>query len=334
MRAHKNNNVAECVEQWGNADSIALLDPRFSIFSLPTVDGIIGYRVEAQCAVVFTEPVCPRENSALLSEAFHEYGNNQFKSIIYTMASEPFTTWALDTVCKSAIAIGHEIIIDPRNDIKAGNGSTIRRLRNKYNHASRTGVTIKEYVGNDTVRESYMEQLCSTWLQGRQGVQAYHSGIDLFAHRASKRWFYAEFEGKMIGLIMLNRINAHGGWVLNRLLLLPDMPYGTSELLILSVLDILRTEECSYFSAGTTPSNTIEKIHGLGAFSRLLVPPIFKMVQKFMPLEGRQRYWEKFQPRKTGSFLLFDKPSLGAREIYAIVRAFNMGKNSHKDAQS
>ena len=61
---------------------------------------------------------------------------------------------------------------------------------------------------------------------------------------------------KIVALLMLNRLTMHNGWVLNRLLLSPDTPYGTSELLILSVLDTLREEGCSFFSIGS------------GAFSR------------------------------------------------------------------
>ena len=171
MNTYNHDMVAECIAQWGNADSIALLDPQSLIFSVPHMQGIIGYRTQVGCAVVLADPVCPADTLSSLTMAFHDYCKEHFKTVMYALASERFAQWALHSTCKSALSIGHELIIDPRNDIKAGNGSSVRRLRNKYNHALRSGIIINEYVGNDTNIEQAMEQLREVWLQNRQGMQ-------------------------------------------------------------------------------------------------------------------------------------------------------------------
>ena len=187
--SYDNTKIAEYVARWGKADSIALFDPRFIIFSAPPIEGVIGYRVEAQCAIVIADPIRAPEDVPALTKAFHDFCAERYKTVIYVMASEPFTQWAVGTVCKRAISIGNEVILDPTIDIKTGNGSSVRRLRNKYNHALRAGVDIKEYVGNDLYTEQSMEQLRNQWLQNREGMQIYHSEINLFAHRMGRRWF-------------------------------------------------------------------------------------------------------------------------------------------------
>ena len=57
MKIHENKAVAEYVHQWGNSASHALLDPACQLFSIPEIDGVIGYRFELKSAVV-ARPVC------------------------------------------------------------------------------------------------------------------------------------------------------------------------------------------------------------------------------------------------------------------------------------
>lgn len=326
MREYPEHLIVQCIEKWGNADSIALLDPRFSIFSVPEVEGIVGYRQEAGCAVVIADPLCAPENSAALAQAFYKYAKQHFKSIIHILASEKFTQWALTTISKSAIAIGHELVIDPMTDVLLSNGSSTRKLRNKYNYAQRNGLIFKEYRGDDQALEAAMEHCVQHWLQGRKGVQMFHSHIDMFNHRLNKRWFYIEHNGTIIAIAVLNRIDAYKGWVLNRLIVLKDTPYGTSEFLVTSILTTLRSEGCNFFSIGTSPNKALENIYGLNALWRAMVKLGFKIAQKFFDVSGRQRYWEKFKPQKLSSFFVFDTTMLSIKHAVAILRALNISK--------
>ena len=76
------------------------------------------------------------------------------------------------------------------------------------------------------------------------------------------------------------------------------------------------------------PSQGIEQMHGFGFFSRLFMRSAFKIASKLLTLQGRQTFWNKFQPRKSNSFLVFDKSYLGLREIFGMMRTFNTGRNT------
>lgn len=75
----KNHSIADYIAKFGNHSSIALLDPCYTIFNIPDIYRIIGYRVESNCAILFGDPLCPPQNIPLLAHAFHDFCFKQKK---------------------------------------------------------------------------------------------------------------------------------------------------------------------------------------------------------------------------------------------------------------
>lgn len=323
---YNNLSLIEHIERWGHASSIALLDPRCLIFSTPGIEGIIGYRSHAQCMVVFGDPVCPQEALMPCMQAFHSFAQERVKSIVYAMASEKFTNWTLDQkICHSAISIGNEIILNPLCDIKTLTGNYARLLRNQCTYAVRQGMTVKEHNDGDPLIDQALEEVKQAWLANRKGPQAYFfSQINLFEHRENKRYFYVEYYQTIVGFIMLNRINSYQGWVLNIMMMLPDLPTSTSGFLVMSTLDALRQEQCAFVSIGTTPSATLDRIEGLNSMTAWMARHTYKVINNLFKLSERQRYWKKFHPTSSPTFIAVNRPKFGLREGIAIMRAFNV----------
>ncbi len=329
------NVLIDYIQKWGCAASIALFDPLCKKFSIPSIDGIIGYRDTQKCAVSFCDPVCPPENIAELTHAFHEFCNEQNKTIIYIAASEKFMKSILERKENwSAFELCHEIIVDPSQDPKARTGSHASLLRNKYNQAIRNGVTVKEYMGFDQELEKKLEQASALWLANRKGFQLHYAHNGLFSNRSNKRWFYAEKNGIILGFLVLNRIDAHKGWVQNILRVVPDAPKFTSEVILLETFDVLRKEGCQYFSTGPSPAPTIGKIYGLGATTEWLVRKAYHVAKKIFKLNDRQRFWKKFEPRTQPTFILFSSSRIGLSEVLGILNTFNTNIAKKKPRQS
>jgi lysylphosphatidylglycerol synthetase-like protein (DUF2156 family) len=318
--------IADYIQRLGSAASIALLNPACKFFNISNVDGLIGYRDEARCAIVLGDPVCAFEDAPQLVHEFHAHCAQQKKSIIYAMVSAPFTDWALENqVCRSAMEIGDEIIIDPMRDVRSESGPYPHLLRQKEKHAARSGLVAQEYTGNDAQLEQKLERVAHAWLQGRNGPQIYLLEIDIFADRTNKRWFYVTQGDEVVGVLMLNRIAFYQGWVMNGSLMVTDQaPNSASEFMMLYALEVLRNEGCTFLSIGPTPAHQIGRIEGLGHISRWMTRSAFKVAQKIFKLSDRQRYWKKFHPRKEPTFVLFSSPRIGIRELRAIIRAFNV----------
>lgn len=313
--------VDHYVREWGGAASNVLADNTCSLFTDPNIQGLIGYRVEGRCVIVFGDPVCSLENRPLLVQAFHQRFEAEGKNIVYATTSEEFSYWAMENVCKGLIEVGEELVLDPLNYPKQGSNG--RLLRKKSNHAKRDGVTIKEYTIHDEHIEKGIELAGKTWLEARNGPQIFLAHVDLFSDRNSKRWFYALKDEKIVGVILLNRLEAHGGWLLNLLMATPEAPIGTSEFLVTHALDVLCDEGCHFLSFGTVPSQQLGEIRGLGAASVWIARTVFKSVVKFFQLDGRRKFWLKFEPVSRRNFILFTKPRIGFSEVWAIMRAFN-----------
>lgn len=314
--------VAECIQQWGGAPSIALLDPACEIFQLTEGEGLIGYRIDSKCAIVYGDPVCPPNMIPLLTQEFHRYCQERHLNIIYTVASKQFTDWALKNVCKAAIEFGNELFIDPGMYQKEGIYG--RRVRNKISHSMRAGVAVYEYSSYDIQMEQALEQVGQSWLQMRQGPQIYLAHVRLFEERTGKRWFYAKQGDKVVGLALLNQLEAKEGWLLNLLMETPEAPNGTSEHLIDTVIEILKKEGCSFLTFGAIAASQLGKIEGLGAAASLFARLGYKVAHKYLKLAGRLKYWEKFKPSQEPIYVLFGDSRMNFSVIKGVLRAFNI----------
>lgn len=326
IQGHEKKLVVPYIQKWGRAPSIAVLDEACKIFYTPGIDGIIGYREEAGCALVFGDPFCDPHDMPLLVEAFHHYFTAQKKTIIYLLASEEFKNWALQhNYIQSTMIMGDENIVDPTIDIKTLQGRRASVVRNQYNQASRTGMIIQEYTGYNPALEKEMHDIGLIWLAQRSGPQTSLLSVNIFSDKANKRWFYVHHNNKIIGVLVLNRLDAYSGWAINMLLVAPHVPKYTSEFILVSVLDILKYEQCHFLSLGTLPCETLNnRMQGFGRVTTFLACTIFQLTKKILKLNSRQQYWQKFNPQKKPSYLLLNKHGIGIREAIGILRAFNI----------
>ncbi len=325
MKIRESLSIVDCVQKWGNATSIALLDPLCAIFSTPNNDGIIGYKIASRCAVVFGDPVCDAKDMPGLIHDFHAFCYLHNKQVIYLAISECFKQWAMQTHCRIAIGFGDEIILNPQRDPCASKGKNASSLRNKYSFSMKQGITVSEYKGGDTDLEQSIEELAQKWLQGRKGLQMCLLHVDMFAHRTNKRWFYAHYKGQIVGVMMLNRLDAQAGWVMNLLVLAHDAPTTTSEFLLMRTLDVLRAEGCSVMTIGPSPGVQLGTIDGLARFTTWLTRKIYAFAKKICKLGNRQRYWKKFHPQMQPLYIV-SSGRLGFGQIFAIMKALNLHK--------
>jgi lysylphosphatidylglycerol synthetase-like protein (DUF2156 family) len=323
---HESNHdkIFDFVHRWGSSASFALLDSNCQIFTTPHIDGIIGYHTESDCAVVFGDPICAQKKQPELAKAFHKFCVEKKINPIYTMASENFAHWAIGSVSKALLEVTHELVLQPHSHKDPSLGSEGRMLRKKINHALHEGTIISEYKGNNPDLEASLELAEKAWLNNRRGPQIFLANISLFGNREGKRWFYAIKGGDVVGVLLLNRVEARDGWLLNLLFATPQASNGTSELLVSTVLETLRNEQCPFLTFGATPVGELGEIVGLNDFSTWFARKAFRLSKWFFHLDGRRDYWKKFQPKIEPSYILLSKPSVNLGEIRGILRAFHV----------
>lgn len=323
----KTYSRADYVQQWGHPTSVGIFDSACQLFSVPEIEGIIGYRWQSKNAIVIGDPLCPPKNLLSLINAFTSHCKKHRKNIIYLATSEQFAQWALTHglyVC--SIEIGAEIILNPLYDPLADTGKNASRLRNKQRLAIKDGLTVHEYTGYDPLIEEAMEQVKTLWIENRTGPQIYLSDLTILADRTSKRYFYAQHHGRMVGVLILNKIDAYKGWFINILMLVPDAHNSTSEFIILHALEVLRAENCSHFSIGVNSTNQLGQLYGFNRIMCWLAHNIYYVISRIFELDNRERYWNKYNPIKKPAFVLFQKTPARLSDILDILYALNIKK--------
>lgn len=319
----ENNSIQEWVHRWGCSMSQMYLDYPCNIYRTPNIEGFIGYRIESKCAVVFGDPVCAVEQMPELAKAFQTHCQEQNQNTIYVIASEPFAKWAINNLLSVSIEVGEELFFDPQlnESLKGHKGY---RLRNKLNYARKHGLEVYEYLSSNEDLEHAMQQVGNAWLQSRRGPQIHLGQLDFFTNRSGTRWFYLHQSGHIMGVALLCRLEARQGWFIKYLVVEPNSPRGSSELLMESILDTLEKEQCHFLTSGIIPSNQLGDISGLSGFSKVLARSIYKLILWIFKLNRRKEYWQKFHPSIERSFLLFSRQVIGLNEIRAIKKSLKI----------
>jgi lysylphosphatidylglycerol synthetase-like protein (DUF2156 family) len=308
------------VRKWAEVNTDGLLDRATQFFSVPYIEGFIGYRIELRNAIVFGDPVCAPQNKVALATEFDSFCSKQKMQAVYIIVTEEFAMLAAEHLSFSSIEFGTKFILDPLKYTL----SQTSLLRKKIRQSSRKGIEIFEYTGNDVEIEQSLREVAAEWVQARKGIQIYLAEPDLFSNRLGKRWFYAKHEEKIIGFVLLNELQSHQGWLLNNVMYLTNSPSGISEHLVVSALQAVEKEQCRCVLIGPVPAKDLGKIMGLSKINTRLVRWIFKAIKKVSRLDGHEVFWEKFEPGIGSSYLLFPKKRFRFSSIIALLRALNI----------
>lgn len=311
------------VHKLGSSISEAALDSQCIFFNTPEIEGIIGYRINHECAIVLGDPICTNENKAPLALAFQKFCSSKNLTVIYFIVSQSFAKWAIHHGSKIMIHIGEEIVFDPTFDPIEGHKGV--KLRNAIHHAQHLGLTVKEYIPLDPEIENSIINVGKTWVEARKGPQIYLGNLNFFQNRTNKRWFYLQDDKqKFIGMAVLGKLEAHKGWLLKFLITIPDVPRGASELLMIKIIETLRSENCRYLTYGMVPADSIGEIIGLGTFGAWTAKKVFGLAKWIFHLDKRKIYWHKFHPNAENTYMLLSSPSIGLKEMRALGKAMKM----------
>lgn len=313
------------VRSWGGANSDAVLDPLSNAFYSKGIEGFIGYRAVNDSLVVIGEPIAPVESQLQLVEAFHEACHQKGKLPLYVGASDALRSLLMGRYCQVSLEFGYELQLDPHDDPKAKSGVYASLLRRKVRQAQKEGVAVMEYRADLAASlEEQLVQVGERWLARRQGPQIHLSHPRLFQERLGKRWFYAQVDGEPCGVVQLHQIATFEGWLINYLMVDESAPHGTPELLISEVLEQLASEGCHWASFGYVAGEELGSINGLGSLQSWFIRNLFQLARHLFPMVGSSKFWKKFAPRKSSSYLLFSRSHLGLKEMKALKQALNV----------
>ncbi len=314
----------DLVRRHGGPVSHAALNPAFRTFRFPGIDGLIAFQLHRRCAVVMGDPICPPEQRTELAAAFAKYCAHNKWSVFYAVASDEMQRFN-GQAGGGALEVGDLLIADPQHDPEAG--SKARSLRRNINRVRRENVKVWEYHGNsspDPELEARAELALESWRANRTGFQMYVA-LRIFADRPGCRWFIAEREGAIVGLLYMTTVNCGGcRYSIDLVFATPDAPRHTSELLVVTAFKALREEGEKAVCLGVGPKAELGEIHGFGPIASRVARGVYQLSNRMMPQHGKTVFWEKFGiVRREPVYLLFERPRVGVRELGGLLKAYN-----------
>jgi lysylphosphatidylglycerol synthetase-like protein (DUF2156 family) len=314
----------DLVRKFATTASEALLDPNCIPFTSEGLEGFLGYKLIGTTAICFGDPVCSKSDWREMASRFQAFCLKQNYSWIYVMASAPFKAIAFEVGCKGAVQFGHALYINPETDPSEHTGEKGSLIRRKVRRAIKEGVVVDEYKGNNPALEKEIEEVGKKWLNARRGPQVHISHVHIFDNRPGKRWFYAAEQGRVVGVVILNRTEINQGYLLNRYLVDPVAPSGTAELLVVKALDQLRKEGCTSACCGTVLDDKISCIEGFSPLQSTIAKGVLQIANLVFGLSARKVFWDKFEMVEHPSYIVFKDNVFSIKELISLAKALNI----------
>lgn len=309
--------LSKTVKRLGIPASALLLDAQFSIFSTPETEGIIGYKIFKNCALVIGDPICLPQNTEKLTQAFRQFCADKNLKISYFLASKEFAYWAINHGCQCLIQAGEASIVDPTAF------KPKQKLKWKIKQSIQNGVSVKEFTPSDSDLEHQFAQTIKKWKNAKKGPQLYLGDLNFFNHGEDRRIFYSVQNEKLVGILKLTPLDRFKGWVVNCYLAIPDAPVGTTEHLICSVFETLAKEECRFLCLGVICGSSPGEMMGLNYFAKMFARLIFKISKWVFRLEEKKTYLNKYHPHYLPTYIVFED-TLTFTELMALKHILNV----------
>ena len=317
-----------------NAHALVGITAGIRLWTCPETGGAVAYTEIGNVWLVPGDPLTSVENLAHVSDCFLKKARAEGRVVGFMPATQQFARYSNGLGLRT-IKIGSAPYFDLAT--WAPRGDRAKKARAGVNQARRAGVRVTEVVDADErlVRETAC--LCKSWLTTRRSAIRFEwlFTVDLFQHKEQKKYFTArDTNGKLVGFLAASPIPARDGWYLEDVLRSKDAPNGTTDLLVVEVLDSLKRDGARLATLGTTLMATEgvadHGVHISRVLSRLswFIAACFSIFYNF---DGVRRFKTKFAPSWWESEYVVISNNLTAppRVLCALVHAIVPAGPSH-----
>ena len=236
-----------------NAHALVGISPGVHLWKCPDRQGAVAYNEFGKVWLVPGEPLASGDNLARVAAGFLRKARDEGRVVGFMPATSRFAKYS-NVLGLRAIKIGAAPYFDLAT--WAPRGDRGKKARAGVNQARRAGVHVTEVenVTEQLVRETTC--LCKSWLTTRRSALRFEwlLKIDLFQHRDRKKYFTArDANGTLVGFLAASPITARNGWYLEDVLRSRDAPNGTTDLLVVEVLDLLKRYGAHLATLGSAP---------------------------------------------------------------------------------
>ncbi len=298
-----------------NAHALISIASGTRLWTCKETGGAVAYNEFGKVWLVSGDPLASVENLAKVSARFLQKARAEGRVVGFMPATERFAKQSSGLGLR-AIKIGSTPYFNL--DTWAPRGDRAKKARAGVNHARRAGVRVSEVINVDErlIREAAC--LCKSWLTTRRSAIRFEwlFTVDLFQHKEKKKYFTArDANGKLVGFLAASPIPARDGWYLEDVLRSRRAPNGTTDLLVVEVLGLLKHSGAKLATLGTAlmaAEGAVDPdIHVSSLLSRATWF-VARGCSSFYNFDGVRRFKAKFAPSWWESEYVLISPNVTA----------------------
>lgn len=248
-----------------------------------------------QFILVAGEPVAEPDALMELMRGLKRLAVNR-KKALGLLPSRAIPREVADALSLDRVYIGQEPIFDLQREANYG-----KSIRQAICRARKLGISVSEFVeGQASSQEDRksIQTLCRRWSGSRElPPMQFLFTLNPLALSEHKRIFLAkESRGQVIAMLACSPIFGRNGWYLEDLLRVEEAPNGTTELLVTTVLEILRNDGYKMATLALAPLAGLSQHDDEHPWLNKLMRLAYKRLSFVYHFETLEYFKGKFKP--------------------------------------
>ncbi|MGZ3688024.1 MAG: phosphatidylglycerol lysyltransferase domain-containing protein, partial [Bdellovibrionota bacterium] len=299
---------------------------------------IVGYVALDHQNVVLTDPLCRDFQIKAILNEFARHTQMEGKDSVLFAIDQKTADRAAE-LGFGILKIGQEAHFDlPNYDASQLNPKILSAVR----QAAKKGVSVREVPWSE-IEDNYklrqeLDQVLEEWLQSRRGERLQLlSEVSPFKQGSAKRYFLAEQEGRVTSYLACSPIFVDHGFYLHDTIRRPTTINGTTEMLYIQALQMLKASGVKFASLGVAPMAGLGE-PGINAdypWVNRVMNWVFENHDTLYRFKTLHRFKAKFNPTyEAPSYIAFYPPKFKIAYALTVATLFNprgfLGDLTHK----
>ncbi|PWN20839.1 hypothetical protein BCV69DRAFT_270560 [Microstroma glucosiphilum] len=304
---------------------------------VPGKGAAIGFLVSSGYAICWGNPLCPVHDYRSVAEAFIQWtARHNMKPLWSCIDIEMEKVLTQPPYSWTAVSCVKEDVVDPT--LSHDMSTLDKRVRNKIYKAERAGLHIWEESQHlpEPKWQQQAEEGMRAWQAHRKGLQIHVTDLQPWRDVQHRRYFYGKArpadspegtEEKLVGMVVLAQV--HDGWVVKWALEFPDCPKGTSESIIMHVLEVLNKEGSHSLTFGVAGTE-LKAVDNIKGWKIQTLAATYNGISSAFHLGNKSDFRAKFGGHEDRVYIAYPVDSLGMKGIDAIISVLKMDTHDEK----
>lgn len=319
--------VRDLLNQYGiNPISYVAVEKDKKYFFSNITDGVIAYVIAGGVAVCAGDPICRKEDAAILLGQFITYCTQNDLDICFCQTTEVFLN-SFKSMGFGITKYGDEAMFDL--SAYTISGGKAAKLRQAINNANREGIQVIEYKPlekRDRKLESKIMAVSREWLTiKKSGELSFMLGSIGLDEPMDRRYFAAmDKEQEVQGFVVFSPFKNMDGYYADVTRRRAAAPIGVMEKIIISAFEVMKSEGITWGSLGLAPLANIVENEKEKTLVAAVLDFVYEHMNNYYGFKTLYQYKKKYNPTYWEPRYLVYYPKVFTPKIaYSIIKAQN-----------